>query len=73
MEPENKLLKNLFEKINALSPEKVAEVEDFVDLLLQRIDDRQFTQAAMKLSENSLKSVWDNPDNAKYDQENNSA
>lgn len=58
--------KNLIEKINALPPEKVAEVEDFVDFLSQRLD-RQLTQAAMKLSENSFKSVWDNPDDAAYD------
>lgn len=59
--------KNLIEKISDLPPEKVAEVEDFVDFLRQRIDDRQLTQAAMKLSENSFKSVWDNPDDAAYD------
>jgi len=59
--------RHLIEKINTLPPEKVAEVEDFVDFLRQRIDDRQLTQAAMKLSENSFKSVWDNPDDAAYD------
>lgn len=60
------LLKNLIEKIRVLPPEKVAEVEDFVDFLSQRLD-RQLTQAAMKLSEGSFKSVWDNPDDAVYD------
>lgn len=67
MKPENKLLKGLIEKINALPPENMAEVEGFVDSLHQRIDDRQLTQAAMKLSENSFKSVWDNPADAAYD------
>jgi len=67
MQPQNNFQKNLIEKISALPPEKVAEVEDFVDFLSQRLNDRQLTQAAMKLSENSFKSVWDNPDDAVYD------
>jgi hypothetical protein len=67
MQTQNNFQKNLIEKISALPPEKVAEVEDFVDFLRQRLDDRQLTQAAMKLSEGSFKSVWDNPDDAAYD------
>jgi len=56
----------LIRKIRSLPPEKVAEVEDFVDFLSQR-EDRQLTQAATKLSEKSFRKVWDNPDDAAYD------
>jgi hypothetical protein len=56
----------LIEKLNSLPSEKVAEVGDFVDFLSQR-QDRQLTQAAMKLSEGSFKSVWDNSDDTAYD------
>lgn len=59
--------KNLMEKIITLPPEKVAEVEDFVDFLRLRLEDRRLTHAAMKLSEEAFQMVWDNPDDAVYD------
>ena len=40
----------LIEKIRSLRPERVAEVEDFVDFLRQRDEDRRLAQAAAKLS-----------------------
>ncbi|MDT5124151.1 MAG: hypothetical protein QOC96_3633 [Acidobacteriota bacterium] len=57
----------LIEKIKSLPPERVAEVEDFVDFLAQR-EDRRIVQAATKLSEETLGKVWDNADDADYDQ-----
>jgi hypothetical protein len=56
----------LVRKIQSLPPEKVAEVEDFVEFLSQR-EDRQLTQAAGKLTEKALRKVWDNPADAAYD------
>ena len=58
----------LIEKIESLPLEKIAEVEDYVDFLRQRVLDQQLTQAAMKLSEPAFQQVWDNPDDAAYDQ-----
>jgi len=58
---------NLIEKIRSLTPEKVAEVEDFVDFLRQRNIDRRLASAATKLSEKVFQKVWDNPDDADYD------
>jgi hypothetical protein len=57
----------LFEKIRALPDEKVAEVEDFVNFLRHREDDRLLTQATARLSEDSLRKIWDNPEDAAYD------
>ena len=57
----------LIEKIRALPPEKVLEVEDFIDFLRQYRVDRQLTQAAAKLSEKVFQEVWDNPEDADYD------
>ena len=57
----------LIEKIRSLTPERVAEVEDFVDFLHQRDMDRSLTQAAAKLSEDAFQKVWDNPDDTDYD------
>ena len=57
----------LIEKIRDLPPEKVTEVEDFVDFLHLRQQDRELTRAATKLSEEAFQKVWDNPDDADYD------
>ena len=58
----------LLEKILKLPPDKVTEVEDFVDFLLERNQDKQLVMAATKLSEPAFAKVWDNPDDAEYDQ-----
>ncbi len=57
----------LLEKLRALPPERIAEVEDFVDFLRLREQDHALTQAATKLSERAFHQVWDNPDAAAYD------
>jgi hypothetical protein len=56
----------LIRKIRSLPPEKVAEVEDFVEFLSQR-EDRHLTQAAAKLAEKAFRRIWDNPADAAYD------
>jgi hypothetical protein len=58
----------IIEKICNLSPERITEVEDFIDFLRQRDGDRRLTQAAAKLSEKAFHEVWDNPEDADYDQ-----
>jgi hypothetical protein len=57
----------LLEKIRDLSPDKLAEIEDFVDFLRQRRDDAELARAATNLSEEAFRRVWDNPDDADYD------
>ncbi len=57
----------IIEKIKGLPPERVAEVEDFVDFLRTRSDDQRLTQAATKASAPAFNKVWDNPDDAGYD------
>jgi hypothetical protein len=57
----------LLEKIRRLPPERVAEVEDFVDFLRQRDEERGLTEAASRLSEAAFAKVWDHPDDADYD------
>lgn len=58
----------LIEKIRSLPPDKVTEVEDFVDFLLERTQNRCLVRAATWLSEEAFRSVWDNPEDADYDQ-----
>lgn len=57
----------LLEKIRRLAPERVAEVEDFVDFLRQRDQEQSLTEAASRLSEPAFARVWENPDDADYD------
>ena len=57
----------ILEKLKQLPPERLAEVEDFVDFLRTREGDRALTRAAQKASEASLAKVWENADDADYD------
>ena len=58
---------DLIKKLRMLAPERLAEVEDFVDFLRQRTNDRGIIRAASKLSESAFNKVWDNPEDAAYD------
>ena len=58
----------ILEKLKGLPPERIAEVEDFVDFLRTRDTERHLTSAATKASEPAFKKIWDNPDDAAYDQ-----
>lgn len=55
------------DKLRSLPPERVAEVEDFVDFLRAREAERDVTRASTRLAEASFRAVWDNPDDADYD------
>lgn len=57
----------LFDKIKRLPPQRLAEVEDFVDFLHEREAEQRLTHAAAKASEASLAQVWDNDEDAAYD------
>ncbi len=57
----------LLEKLRDLPAERLAEVEDFVEFLLQKDEDRELRQAAMRMSEPSFKAIWDNELDAVYD------
>lgn len=59
---------SLIEKIRRLPPDKAVEVEDFIDFLHRRDEHRHLVQAASTLSENAFHRIWDNSDDAVYDQ-----
>ena len=67
MVTERNHMSELIDKLETLSPKRIAEVEDFIDFLKQRDIDRPLTRAVTKVAEPSLKKVWDNPDDAVYD------
>ena len=57
----------LFDKIKQLPPQRLAEVEDFVDFLREREAEQRLTLAAAKANEASFAQVWDNDEDAAYD------
>jgi len=57
----------LIEKLKSLSPEHMSEVEDFVDFLHARDEERATQRAAARASEPAFAKVWDNDEDAAYD------
>ena len=57
----------LLEKLKALPPERVAEVEDFVDFLRTRDGERAAVRAATRAAEPAFAKVWNNDADAAYD------
>jgi hypothetical protein len=57
----------LIDKMSVLPPDKLVELEDFIDFLRQRSEERLLSRAATKLSEAVFQKVWDNPNDAEYD------
>ena len=57
----------LMEKIQALPVERIAEVEDFVDFIASREQDRSLIHAATAASAPAFAAVWNNPEDDAYD------
>jgi hypothetical protein len=59
--------RSLIEKLSRLTPQRQAEVEDFVDFLRSREYDQRLVTAAAQASEPAFTAVWDNEVDAEYD------
>ena len=57
----------LIEKIQALPDERIAEVEDFVDFIRLREQERALTRAASAASAPAFAAIWNNPGDDAYD------
>jgi len=57
----------LMERIQALPPERIAEVEDFVAFIIAREQDRAVTSAAAAASAPAFAAIWNNPEDDAYD------
>lgn len=60
-------LEHVTQKLRALSTERVAEVEDFIDFLRDRDNERQLVRSAAAASEAALAAIWNNDADAAYD------
>jgi hypothetical protein len=57
----------LTEKIQSLSAEQIVEVEDFVEFVRLRGQERRLARAASTVSTAAFEAVWNNPEDAAYD------
>ncbi len=57
----------LTEKIQSLSAEQIVEVEDFVEFLRLRGQERGLTRTVSAVSAPAFEAVWNNPEDAAYD------
>lgn len=60
-------VQHVLQKLEHLSPERLAEVEDFIDFLQQRDQEKRLHQDFAQASEATFSKVWDNEDDASYD------
>jgi len=63
----NRLAGNLADKLDALSPDQISAVDEFVEFLRTRGQDRALTRAAATASEPAFEAVWNNPEDEVYD------
>ena len=58
---------SLIEKIKALPDERIVEVEDFVDFIASREQERAISRAAAAVSQPAFTAIWSNPEDDVYD------
>ncbi len=59
-------LKHMLEKLQTLPPERLAEVEDFVDFLRQREQEKSLQRDYQQAAQARFSQVWDNDEDAAY-------
>ena len=57
----------LTEKIQSLSAEQIVEVEDFVEFVRLRGQERRLARVSSTVSAPAFEAVWNNPEDAAYD------
>lgn len=57
----------LMEMIQALPPERIAEVEDFIAFITAREQERALGRAVAAASAPAFASIWNNPEDDAYD------
>jgi hypothetical protein len=58
----------LIEKIQTLPPDRLVEVEDFVDFIRLREQERALTRDGAAVSAHAFAAVWNNPEDDAYDE-----
>jgi len=63
----NSNLNTLSEKIQTLSAEQISEVEDFIEFLRFRDQERELVRSVAAVSTPAFESIWNNPEDDVYD------
>jgi len=63
----NRIASNLAERLQTLSPEQIAEVEDFAEFVRSRSQHRQLARSAAAASTPAFEAIWNNPEDDVYD------
>jgi hypothetical protein len=63
----NQVAPALLAKLQELPPQRLAEVEDFIDFLRSRDDERALARVAAQAAEPAFAKLWDNAEDAAYD------
>jgi hypothetical protein len=61
-------VQHMVEKLEHLSPDRLAEVDDFIDFLQQRDQGNRLRRDFAHLSEAAFAKLWNNDEDAIYDQ-----
>lgn len=64
----NRQLEQVRDKLENLAPERLAEVEDFIDFLRERDQDQRLRRQYEQASETAFARIWDNDEDAVYDE-----
>ena len=67
MKVDRNLENRVIKKVNQLSVEQIQQVEKFIDLLQEKDLNNQLIFASSKLAESAFKRVWNNVEDAEYD------
>jgi hypothetical protein len=59
--------KALLKKIEALPVDRISEIEDFVEFIAGREQERALTRAAAATSAPAFAAIWSNPEDDAYD------
>ncbi len=60
-------VQTLIDKIHTLPPDRLVEVEDFVDFIRLREQERGLTRDATTASAPAFAAIWNNPEDDIYD------
>ena len=60
-------VEKVIEKLEHLSPQRIAEVADFIDFLSQKDAEKTLSKDFAQASELAFSKVWNNDEDAAYD------
>lgn len=60
-------VENMIEKLKHVPPDRLAEISDFIDFILQKDQENRLKRDFVQASEASFANIWDNDEDSAYD------